>query len=56
MNQRGGTILGVATGDCDPIYGGCGCGFIYSPIDYKKKKKNMHSRQIFATVTGSPAV
>ena len=42
-----------ATGDCDPVYGGCRRGLPYYSIYYQKVAQSLW---IFATVTGSPAV
>ena len=46
-------VLRAATGDCDPVYGGCRCGLPYYYVYYQKVTQ---SRWIFATVTGSPVV
>ena len=43
------TVLRAATGNCDPVYGGCRCGLPYYSIYYQKVTQ---SRWIFATVTG----
>ena len=43
-------VLRAATGDCDPVYGGCRCGLPYFLVFYKKVTQ---SQRIFATVTGS---
>ena len=47
------TVLRAATGDCDPVYGGCRRGLPYYSVYYQKV---MQSWLFFATVTGSPAV
>ena len=44
------TVLRAATGNCDPVYGGCRCGLPYYSVYYQKVT------QILATVTESPAV
>jgi len=46
-------VLRAATGDCDPVYGGCRCGLPYFLVSHKKVAQ---SWRIFATVTGSPGV
>jgi len=42
-------LLGAATRDCEPIYGGCKFGLPYFPIFYKKVTQ---SRRIFPQSLG----
>ena len=49
------TVLRAATGDCDPVYGGCSCGMDVAYYITPHTTRVMQSQWHFATVTGSPA-
>ena len=57
------TVLRAATGDCDPVYGGCRCGLPYYSVYYQKSRshggflrRSQGHRQFSSAVTRSQAV